>query len=68
MSANVHGLLHLPQCVRNLGPLRYHSCFQFENANGELLKAFHGLEKQVCDITAYCMGGPMYHLLLLNPA
>ena len=52
MSANVHGLLHLPQCVRNLGPLWCHSCFQFENANGELLKAFHGsqgLEKQVCN-------------------
>ena len=60
MSANIHGLLHLPQCVRNLGPLWCHSCFQFESANGELLKAFHGsqgLEKQVCDITAQCMGG-----------
>ena len=50
MSANVHGLLHLPQCVQKLGPLWCHSCFQFESANGELLGAFHGsqaLEKQV---------------------
>ena len=40
MSANVHGLLHLPQCVQKLGPLWYHSCFQFESANGELLGVF----------------------------
>ena len=38
MSVSVHGLLHLPQCVQNLGPLWCH-CFQFGNANGELLKA-----------------------------
>ena len=50
MSSNVHGLLHLPQSVRDLGPLWSHSCFPFENANGEILKFFHGsqaLQKQV---------------------
>ena len=50
MTMNIHSLLHLPQCVRNLGPLWAHSCFPFENANGELLKLFHGsqgIEKQV---------------------
>ena len=50
MSANVHNLLHLSECVRNLGPLWAHSCFPFENTNGDLLKLFHGsqgVEKQV---------------------
>lgn len=50
MSANVHGLLHLPEVVRDLGPLWSHSCFQFEHANGEILKVFHGsqdVDKQV---------------------
>lgn len=47
MSSIVHGLLHLPQSVRDLGPLWSHSCFPFENA---ILKFFHGsqaLQKQV---------------------
>ncbi len=42
MSWNVHSLLHLPDCVRCLGPLWAHSCFPFENANGHMLKLFHG--------------------------
>ena len=50
MTANVHSLLHLPQVVQNLGPLWAHSCFPYEDANGELLTLFHGshaVEKQV---------------------
>ncbi len=50
MSSNVHSLLHLPDCVRHLGPLWAHSCFPFENANGNMLKLFHGsqgVDKQV---------------------
>ena len=42
MTLNVHGLLHLPEIVTNLGPLWAHSCFPFEAANGDLLKYFHG--------------------------
>ena len=42
MTLNVHGLLHLPEIVSNLGPLWAHSCFPFEAANGDLLKFFHG--------------------------
>jgi len=39
----VHGLLHLPKAVENLGPLWAHSCFPFEAANGEMNKTlFHG--------------------------
>ena len=50
MTINMHSLLHLPEAVKNLGPLWVHSCFAFEAANGELLKFFHGsqsVEKQV---------------------
>ena len=32
MTLNVHGLLHLPQVVENLGPQWAHSCFPFETA------------------------------------
>ena len=43
-------LLHLPEVVKDLGPLWAHSCFPFKSANGDLLKLFHGsqgVEKQV---------------------
>ena len=49
-SMNLHGLIHLPDVVKSLGPLWAHSCFPFESANGEMLKLFHGttcVEKQV---------------------
>lgn len=63
MSASVHGLLHLPDAVRDLGPLWSHSCFPFENANGELLKLCHGsqaLEKPVHMYVYMCMWLHMY--------
>ena len=41
---NIHSLLHLPDDVRNLGPLWTHSCFPFESYNGNLLKLFHGTQ------------------------
>ena len=50
MTINIHNLLHIPNVVKNMGPLWAHSCFPFESANGELLKLFHGSqagEKQV---------------------
>ena len=34
MTANVHYLLHLPEAVRNLGPLYTYSCFPYEGTNG----------------------------------
>ena len=55
MTINVHTLLHLPETVKNLGPLWAHSCFSFEATNGDLLHFFHGsqgIEKQV---SFYCM-------------
>ncbi|XP_035681270.1 uncharacterized protein LOC118419094 [Branchiostoma floridae] len=50
VSLNVHNLLHYAQTVRELGPLFGHSCFFFEDINGQLLKLIHGtqaVEEQV---------------------
>ena len=44
LTLNAHSLLHLPQTVKEIGPLWCHSCFPFENANGDLLKMFHGTQ------------------------
>ena len=44
LTMNIHSLLHLPDNVLDLGPLWSVSCFPFENANGELLKMFHGTQ------------------------
>jgi hypothetical protein len=41
---NLHSLLHLSDCVRNLGPIWAYSCFPFETANGDVTKLFHGTQ------------------------
>lgn len=41
---NIHQLLHLPDNVRELGPLYTHSCFPFEDKNGFLLKQIHSTQ------------------------
>ena len=41
---NIHQLLHLPNHVRELGPLYTHSCFSFEDKNGFILKQTHGTQ------------------------
>ncbi|CAL1685139.1 unnamed protein product [Lasius platythorax] len=41
-SINLHQLLHLPDCVRNLGPLWAYTCYEYEDINGQLLKLIHG--------------------------
>lgn len=38
MVYNLHTLLHLPDCVKNLGPIWCYSNFPFENNNGKLVK------------------------------
>ena len=56
MSANVHLLLHLPNTVRQLGPLWVYSCFYFEGQNGILKSLVHGtqhIEKQVISSFSY---------------
>ncbi|XP_046401540.1 uncharacterized protein LOC124167605 [Ischnura elegans] len=42
---NVHLLLHLPEAVKNWGPLWAHSCFMFEKVNGHLLSLIHGTQE-----------------------
>ncbi|KAI8493892.1 hypothetical protein Bbelb_282390 [Branchiostoma belcheri] len=44
VSLNVHNLCHYAQTVRELGPLWCHSCFSFEDVNGQLLKLIHGTQ------------------------
>lgn len=39
---NVHMLRHIPDCVRNWGPMWAYSCFSFESQNGHLKKLYHG--------------------------
>ncbi|KAE8739260.1 hypothetical protein FOCC_FOCC015244 [Frankliniella occidentalis] len=41
MSHNIHMVLHLGSCVRNLGPLFVSSCFKFEDMNGTVLNFVH---------------------------
>lgn len=49
---NIHQCLHLPDCVRDLGPLWVYSCFHFESLNGDLLKLFHGTQSVQTQIVA----------------
>lgn len=44
MTLNIHQLLHLPDSVRQLGPLYTHSCFSFEDKNGVILKMIRGTQ------------------------
>ena len=41
---NVHQLLHLPDDVKDLGPVYTHSCFSFEDKNGFIFKLIHGTQ------------------------
>ncbi|XP_044585098.1 uncharacterized protein LOC123265424 isoform X1 [Cotesia glomerata] len=40
-SINIHLLVHLPDSVKNLGPLWAHTCYESEDLNGQILKLFH---------------------------
>ena len=44
MTYNVHQLLHLQESVEELGPLWSHSCFFFEDLNGDFRDLFHGTQ------------------------
>ena len=44
MTYNLHQLLHLRDCVEDLGPLWSHSCFFFEDLNGDFRDLFHGTQ------------------------
>ena len=56
MSANVHLLLHLPDTVKELGPLWAYSCFHFEGLNGilkGLVRGTHQIDKQLTTSFSY---------------
>ena len=60
--ANSHLLLHLVECVRQLGPLWAFSCFHFENCNGFLLKLIHGTQSvqfQIVSAISILQGPPV---------
>ncbi|XP_070201071.1 uncharacterized protein [Littorina saxatilis] len=64
MTCNVHQLLHLPDMVKDMGPLWVYSCFSFENANGRLLKMFNGTQKvdwQIIDGVNLLQNLPRFH-------
>ena len=42
---NMHNLIHMPDCVADLGPLWTFSCFFYEDLNGDLRHLFHGTQK-----------------------
>lgn len=42
MSINLHSLLHLPECVRQTGPLWAHTCYEYEDLSGQMLNLVHG--------------------------
>lgn len=47
---NVHLLLHIPECVKNFGPLWAHSTFSYEHYNGVLKNMFknsRGIPQQI---------------------
>ena len=64
MTINIHYLLNLSSDVQNLGPLWAHSCFLFENLNGELKHMFHGsryIDTQI--LNALCVAQQLPKLL-----
>lgn len=54
MTYNVHQLLHLQSDVENLGPLWTHSCFFFEDLNGDFRDFFHGTQNINGQVVTSC--------------
>ena len=62
MTANIHLLVHLPDCVKQLGPLWVYSCFQFEGQNGLLKGLINGarqVDKQIISTYSYIRNLPL---------
>ncbi|XP_034241780.1 uncharacterized protein LOC117645631 [Thrips palmi] len=63
LSLNVHLLLHLHECVEDLGPLWVFSCFPWEDLNGKLIKLVHGTRYaglQIAKAASCVMNLPIY--------
>ena len=70
MTLNLHLLLHLPNNVKDLGPMWCYSCFPFEDANGYLLKLVKGtqsVESQIIDSMAVIHGLPYLEKQCVKP-
>lgn len=52
MTSNIHQLLHLSDCVRELGPIYIMSCFPYENLNGIFTNLIHGTTHASLQIAA----------------
>ena len=66
---NAHCLLHLQDCVKNIGPLWVNSCFWFEDYNGDLRKLFHGTQRLNCRLISFyvCIQQKIPELIPLLP-
>ena len=58
---NCHSLLHLADDVKQRGPLWTHSCFPFEDCNGDLKDLFHGTQNIPGQVILLKM---LYHVAL----
>lgn len=54
LTLNVHQLLHLPEAVRDLGPLWVYSCFPWEDLIGKLAQLVHGTRYPGLQIAKSC--------------
>ena len=61
---NVHMLRHIPDCVRNWGPLWAYSCFSFESQNGHLKKLYHGTRCMNTQVIIYLQQNNFFGMLL----
>lgn len=57
---NVHLLKHIPDCVRNWGPLWGYSCFAFESMNGYLRMQFHGTRNMNAQVLCMCNNDTLF--------
>lgn len=57
-SINIHTLLHLANCVRNLLLLWVYTCYEYDDLNGQFLKLIYGtwhLGSQIATIHSQCI-------------
>jgi len=65
---NVHCLLHLHDCVKNIRPLWTSSCFWYEDYNGDLRRLFRGKNKVELQIAfSVCVQQKIPELVPLLP-
>ncbi|KAK3925108.1 D-alanine--D-alanine ligase [Frankliniella fusca] len=61
LTMNFHVLLHIPQVVRDLGPMWVYTCFPLEDLNGIVLNLVHGTrwaDRQIATSVQTCLGLP----------